>query len=381
MIKHVLLAIATLTLTACFGFFEKDNTEQPAALTNYKAEITPQQRWSTRIGSGASDEYLRLSPSIANNTIFTSSVNGNVVATDASNGHTRWNMNTRMPVTSGPGVGNGLVVVGSRLGDVIALSQTDGHRLWQTNISGEVIAKPAIQNNIVIVKAVNGDIHALSTVDGHEVWAYQQTEPSLILRGSSSPLISGNAVFIGFANGVLSKLSVNSGQLDWSRPIATATGAFSIQRMIDINADPLIYQHRVLAATYQGNIASLDWATGDTLWTHDISSYTGMTTDGNTVYISDANGFLWAFGVDNGLVNWHQTNLKARGVSGPANMNQYIVVGDAEGYLHWLSKRDGHFAARTQVGKSILATPIVDNNILYVLTSDGLLAAYTLSAS
>lgn len=380
MIKHVLLALGTLTLTACFGFFEKDNVEPPAALTTYKAELTPTQRWSTRIGSGASDEYLRLSPSIANNTIFTSSVNGNVVATDASNGRTRWNVNTRMPVTSGPGVGNGLVVVGSRMGDVIALSQTDGRRLWQTNISGEVIAKPAIQNNIVIVKAVNGDIHALSTTDGHEVWAYQQTEPNLILRGSSSPLISGNAVFIGFANGVLSKLSVNAGQLDWSRPIATATGAFSIQRMIDINADPLIYQHRVFAATYQGNIASLDWATGETLWTHDISSYTGMTTDGNTVYISDASGFIWAFGVNSGSVNWHQTNLKARGLSGPASMNQYIVVGDAEGYLHWLSKRDGHFAARTQVGNSILATPIVDNNILYVLTSDGLLAAYSISA-
>ena len=52
---------------------------------------------------------------------------------------------------------------------------------------------------------------------------------------------------------------------------------------------------------------------------------------------------------DSGLVNWRQTALEARNVSGPAIMGNYIVVGDAEGYLHWMSKRDGHFAARVNV--------------------------------
>lgn len=380
MIKHIFLAALTLLLTACYGFFEKDNSPEPTALTNYKAEVAPRSLWSTSIGS-SDNEYLKLSPTLNGNSIFTSSVNGSVVATNKTNGQSQWRTNTNVTVTSGPGVGDGIVVIGSRKGDVIALNQQNGSVRFKTSVNGEVIAKPAIANNVVVIKTVDGNIHALSANDGHEVWGYQQAEPSLILRGSSSPLISGNNLFAGFANGTLSKLNLSTGQLDWSQPIASAEGAFSIQRMIDINADPIIYQHRIFAATFQGNIASLSWNSGEILWSHNISSYTGMTADGSAVYISDATGVVWAFGVDSGLVNWRQTNLTARKISGPANMGRYIVVGDGEGYIHWLNKSDGHFAAREHVGSSVLAAPIVDNNILYVLTSNGSLSAFTLSAS
>ena len=59
-------------------------------------------------------------------------------------------------------------------------------------------------------------------------------------------------------------------------------------------------------------------------------------------------------------------------------MGNYIVVGDAQGYLHWLDKRDGHFAAREFAGTSIYAAPIVENNMVYTLTANGYLVAYNI---
>ena len=56
-------------------------------------------------------------------------------------------------------------------------------------------------------------------------------------------------MIVGFANGNLAKLSLGSGDLHWIRPIATAEGAFAIQRMIDIDADPVLYGHNIYAAT------------------------------------------------------------------------------------------------------------------------------------
>jgi outer membrane protein assembly factor BamB len=133
-------------------------------------------------------------------------------------------------------------------------------------------------------------------------------------------------------------------------------------------------------ATYRGKIASLDWLSGKTLWTHEISSYTGMIADSNAIYISDANSYIWSFGADNGLVNWRQTQLEARTLSAPALIGNYVVVGDAEGYLHWLSKSDGHFVSRVKVGSGVYAAPLVENRILYVLTNAGNLSAYTYSS-
>jgi outer membrane protein assembly factor BamB len=282
-------------------------------------------------------------------------------------------------MTSGPAVGDGIVVIGSRQGDVIALSQQDGKIVWKNTVSSEILASPVVSGQNVIVKSVDGNVRAFSAADGASLWTYQQTEPSLILRGSSAPHIADGHVIAGFASGNLVKLMMNRGQLVWSQSIATPEGAFAINRMIDIDAEPITLDHRIYAATYQGKIASLDWNSGRILWSHDISSYTGMTADSGSVFVSDAKGAVWAFNTDSGLVNWRQPDLEARTVTGPAAMGNYVVVGDAQGYLHWLSKRDGHFAAREYVGSSLYAAPVVKNNILYAITNKGYLVAYTLS--
>ena len=60
-------------------------------------------------------------------------------------------------------------------------------------------------------------------------------------------------------------------------------------------------------------------------------------------------------------------------------MGNYIVVGDGQGYLHWLSKSDGHIAGRVNAGNAIYAAPIVENNMLYAQTDNGNLLAYTLN--
>ena len=93
--------------------------------------------------------------------------------------------------------------------------------------------------------------------------------------------------------------------------------------------------------------------------------------------ISDARGHVWAFTVRwRWFVNWRQNKLEARIITGPALTPQYVVVGDAQGFLHWLSKEDGHFAARVKVSGAIYASPISDANRIYALTSKGCLFAY-----
>jgi outer membrane protein assembly factor BamB len=55
------------------------------------------------------------------------------------------------------------------------------------------------------------------------------------------------------------------------------------------------------------------------------------------------------------------------------------VVGDLEGYLHWLDPLDGSFLARERVGsRRIDAPPLVVGNHVYAQTEDGTVAAYTI---
>lgn len=377
--KLVIIGLLSSGLSACSGFFDKDNTPPPSPLVSFKAETAPHAIWYTSAGSGSGKDYLKLVPAISGNAIYTADRKGRVTAVDITNGKKLWSTNTDYAVTGGPGAGDGIVVIGSRYGDVVALSQIDGQMLWKNQISSEILAAPTIANNIVLVKAVDGKVNAYSTRDGHSLWTYQQVEPNLILRGSSAPQITDHAAVIGFANGNLSKLSLHNGDVDWQQTIAIPEGTFAIQRLVDIDANPYVYGRRIYAATYQGRIMALELSSGQNIWTHDISSYTGITADNAHVYITDAKSHVWAFDPNSGSVNWRQPQLESRNITGPVTQGNYLVVGDAEGYLHWMNKDDGHFAARLKVNSSgIIATPLVENGVLYVLTKDGHLGAYQL---
>lgn len=377
-VRTVLLVCLSVTSVSCSSFFAKDNTPPPNPLTFYKPEIRPKQLWGVYTGGSSTKDYLKLAIATSPTAVFVSSTDGVVTSLNKFNGYINWRIGTGLSLTTGPTYADGILVVGSRKGIVEALSSTTGAVLWSKTLPGAVLAQPAISEGVVVVKTTEGGVYGLSPATGEERWYYQETEPNLILHSASKPLIQNNRVYVGFANGNLDKLNLSNGNLVWQRPLAKAEGAFPISRMVDIDADPVIYDENVFAATYQGTITALDFS-GRTQWSHDLSSYTGMAADGSGVYVSDANSMIWSFNDDTGTVNWQQTDLAYRRASGPSLMGPYIVVGDEEGYLHWLSKRDGHLAGRVFLGSSIFAPPKVENKVVYAYTKNGYLVAYRLA--
>ncbi len=376
--SKLLLLPLMLSVSAC-GFFEKDNTREPSALVSFSPQVKVQALWSASTGASTKGEYLKLNPAMSEESIFTAGTRGLVTEVNKESGHINWQIQTCLVYLEGPGVGEGIVVVGGSKGEVIALEQINGAERWKIKVHGEVLAAPAVASGMVYIKTVDGHVRALSARDGSQQWLFQQAEPNLILRGASTPLAYQHSVVTGFANGNIAKLSMDRGQLQWLQSIAVPEGAFAIERMIDIDANPIVFEGHLYAATYQGKVAALDWATSRIRWSHQLSSYTGMVADSSALYISDARGHIFAFDATSGAIKWEQRQLAYRLLSGPAILDRYVVVGDAEGFLHWLNKTDGSTAARIGTGNAVYAAPITDKNKLYVLTNEGKLAAYTLT--
>ncbi|PIE00102.1 MAG: outer membrane protein assembly factor BamB, partial [Thiothrix nivea] len=58
---------------------------------------------------------------------------------------------------------------------------------------------------------------------------------------------------------------------------------------------------------------------------------------------------------------------------------EYLVIGDFEGYLHWLHTETGKIAGRLRsdpAGYNV--PPLVDGNVVYSFGKNGILAAHTL---
>ncbi len=355
-----------------------NNVEAPAPLVEFKQRLNVVKIWSKNTGSGTDEQYLKLIPIFANQRLFIADTKGRLRAMDATNGRSVWSFDADIKITGGLGYGENTILVGTSEGEVISYSSDSGKEMWRAVVSSEILSPPQKAENIVIVRTIDGKIFALDGDNGKRLWIYDRTVPSLTLRGTSTPVINNGVVIAGFDGGRLAALELRTGRLIWEARIATARGRSELDRMVDIDSEPLIVDGVIYVAAFQGHVAAVQIETGRILWTRDTSSYAGIGADDKNLYITDENSHIWTFDRFTGTSVWKQEKLQARAVTAPTTIGDYIVVGDIEGYLHWMDKLSGNFVARTRLSKKrIIVAPIVVGKFLYAYSSDGTLVAYS----
>ncbi len=376
-LKSLCLSLALISLVSGCAMDDRE-VERVAPLAKFNSSMNVGVAWSSSSGGGhgTSGHYLRLQHDIANQRVYTASYQGVVTAANANTGKIVWKKELKRNISSGVAVQNNIVVVGSTNGAVIALNAHNGDEIWRAQVPSEVIATPRIARDRVLIKTESGDLQALDTATGRLRWSFHQNPPELMLRGGSAPTVVGNRVYAGFSDGQLVSLNLENGQLLWSRAIALPHGSSAVERLVDIGSEPLVRDGIVYVVTYQGKLAALQMNTGNVLWEHDMSSHVGLAVDAGSVYAVDENSHVWALDRQTGRVRWHQDQLEGRGLTQPVVHSGALVLGDNEGYLHWLSVQNGQFLARHSVdSKRLLATPQVYGSNLVVLSSSGKLVS------
>ena len=352
----------------------KDNTPQPKELKPVKAQIKVSKNWSVASGKPSKiKDYLKLKPLILGNIIYTAQAPGTLQAINKADGAKLWATQLKEGIVSGPTAGSGYLAVGTNAASVVVLSQKDGKIIWDNKVSGDILSPPAITQNKVIAKTIDGKVYAFDIAQGKSLWVADHGAPSLVLKASSSPVILGNLVLIGYSDGKLDALDIDNGQLMWQRSIAYASGGSDVERLVDIDADPIVKDNTAYIASYQGYIGALSLADGQFLWRKPGSVYKNMILDGDTLYFADSRDVLWSLNRKNGQVHWKQNAFKARGLTEPILVNNQLVVADKTGYLHVISKQSGEVLARTQLSAGVDIAPSAHGKKIYVLTNNGLL--------
>lgn len=378
--KFLVLVLA-LPLGGCTWltnwFAGKDNSEPPTPLTELAAKIDVAQVWSHSIGRGSDDKRLGLRPVVAGGVAYAASRNGEVVALDLNTGEQKWRTETGAAVAAGPGYGDGLVLVGTIDARVLALRADNGEKVWDVQVSSEVLAAPQSEDGVTVVHSIDGRVAGLSAADGKRLWIYDRSAPVLTLRGISSPALERGIAVAGFDSGQVAALALRDGRTLWERSIAIPSGRSELERLVDIDADPVIADGVVYVTTFQGRVAALSLEAGQLLWAREMSSYAGMAVGATQLFVTDDTGQVWALDRRTGATFWKQDKLRYRNVTRPAVIGDYLVVGDFEGYLHWLSQDDGQLLARTRADDSgISAPPIAVAGELLVLANNGELSAW-----
>jgi outer membrane protein assembly factor BamB len=372
------LAVSLAALLAAGGCSKDKSIDQPAKLTPLTPTLRAERIWAASVDDKkAAVLRLGLGLSVADNRVYAAGHRGDVVAYDLASGRTLWRAHTRAPLSGGTAANARLVLVGSSDGQFFAFNPANGTTLWKVRLNGEVLAPAAISERLIAVRTVDGKLHALSPADGHELWSQDQPVPRLSLRGTARPVIAGDLVLCGFDNGKVLAANMNDGSVQWEATITPPHGRTELERLADIDSAVGVSGQDVYAVGFQGRVAMLALDTGQVWWQHEASSYRGLTLDGATLYIATADGEVVALNAKNGAELWRQKALLHRGLSTPARLDDSIVVGDFQGYVHWLDRSTGALAARASTGKTRISTaPVAAGNTVVVINDRGQISAF-----
>lgn len=376
---RALAVVALLAVSACSNI--KDTAEPPAPLPVIQNTLSLPKIWQRNLGGDAGLAALQLAADDGH--VYVANGQGKVRALALKDGKPVWQQNLKTDLSAALVADEAYLYLTTHAGAVLALDKTSGKTVWQRALDGQVLAEPAYNAHVLVLQANNGVIYGLDKLSGKQLWQVKRQPPTLSLRGNSAPLVSGNQVFVGMDNGRLLVLGANDGKVLLESAIGVAHGKTEIDRLTDIDAPLLLADGVLYLSAYHNGTHALDIGSGRTLWQRaQIFTSHGASLDADALVMLDSHAQLWRLDAKTGKTLWLQNNLRARQLNFPTLYQQYILVGDFEGYVHVFSAKDGTLLASQRFGDAAFVSRfVVAGDTLLLLNQDAELVAIKIAAA
>ncbi len=328
---------------------------------------------------------VRSTPVVAAGAVLFGSEDGTLYAVDAADGTIRWTAALGGPVTSSPAVAGTTVLVVAADGRLQALDLASGKLLWATATGPQVpyaqhendprswdfyASSPVVAGDTVIYGGADGAVHAVDLADGRQRWSFA-TDDAV----RATPAVADGLVAAGGMDGVLYALDADTGALRWTFD----TDGNSYFPRGEVQSSPAIAGGAVVFGARDGFLYALDADTGEERWRSDHQGSWVITSpavaDGLVVAGSSDGEFVQAVDLDTGAERWRY-DTGARVFSSPAVAGGLAYVGTWDGTLLGIDLRSGAVKARTLAESAIMSSPVVAGGRLYVGADDSCLYAF-----
>jgi len=435
-LKNVILVAATAALAACSGSDDEGNRSgrlegvripvltfeqsltSDAALSNLQVTLpkpyvnenwsqpggnaqhvmqhvalasSPQKVWDLDIGDGSNGRRSLVSmPVIHDGVIYAIDADAKVSAFDERSGKKRWDKKFREKLETrklayggGVTVGGGKLFITNGYGHIAALSFS-GELLWQTETAIPMRGAPTYADGRVFAQTHDNQIYAVSSEDGSILWNEIAITEVAGLVGAASPAVVGNTVIAAYSSGEVIAMRVENGRVLWTDTVSRQGTLNAIASLRDVDGHPVVFDNKVYAISHSGRMVSIDLRTGVRLWEQNIGSQHTPWVAGDFIYVVTPEGQAACLTRRDGKVRWVTQLERYKDPStrkepvhwhGPTLAGDRLVITSSHGYAVSLSPYTGDFISGLELPDDAEMPPIVANETLYVMTTDGELIA------
>src|SRR5262249_26261516 len=269
----------------------------------------------------------------------------------------------------GVGFDGSTAAVVTRNNDLVAF--VSGKEVWRQKLGALSYTPPLVAGARVFVLGGDRSVSAFDGGTGRRLWSQQRQGEPLVLRQAGVSLAVGDTLVVG-QGGRLAGLNPLNGGVRWEAPIATARGINDIERLVDVVGRVSRVGDSICARAFQAAVGCVDAARGAVVWTQRASGSEGVHGDAASVYGTESDGKVVSWRRSDGKRGWTSDRLLHRGLGAPLALGRSVIVGDAFGFVHLLSREDGTLLNRLATdGTAIAAAPAAAGNTLVVVTHGG----------
>ncbi len=363
--RSAVLPLIAATLLAGCSLFGSSDAPKPAALEAGITAANAKVLWTAHIdapafpmlATGRGDQFV-----VAGN-------DGVVQALSAKTGAVQWRVDVGRKLAAGVGSDGNVSAVVTRENELVAIS--GGKVAWKKPLGTIVIAAPYVAGERVFVVSVDRTVFAFDAADGTKIFEMKRPGDALTLSKAGVITSFQDTLVVGQGQR-LTGLDPLKGLIRWEASLANPRGTNEIERLADLIGPAYRQGTTICARAFQSAVGCANADRGAQIWMRNTSGSEAIGGDAEQVYAADASDRISAYKLANGDTAWLAEQFLNRKLGAPLAFSGAVMIGDSEGYLHFVDPKTGKTVARLPTdGSAIAQAPVLLDGTALVVTAKG----------
>lgn len=315
-------------------------------------------------------------PRVEDKVIYTSSRSGQIQGYLLESGEKVFSVSLSEKLVSGVGVNVSSVIAVTGSAEIIALDREDGSEKWRVSVDSAISAAPALNDQLIVIRTVDGQVIGLNAISGVQEWAIERPVAALSIGQDAPGLVAAEGIVNGFSSGRILASNVYNGSPFWEKRAFRPGGKNEIERLIDIDASPIMVGSMVVVGAYKGGMVALQIRDGSEVWSNEgASTRKTIARSDSLLAITGPESEVEVLAQDTGMTRWKKQQLRGHALSAPIILHDSVVVGSMDGVLYFLSLENGKIRSKFQAGSApITALRKTEQGLIVYSASSGALS-------
>lgn len=265
-------------------------------------------------------------PRIFNDIVYMGSMSGVMSAYDIESGRVLWSFDEKTPLGGPVEFFKDHVAYGGLNGRLFVRHYLTGEMKYAIDLGAPIESAPHFYQDRMLVYLRGHQIVHLDAETGKILWVYKRAVPvTTTLQRTTKPLVLGNKIILGFADGFIGALSVDEGLLLWETKIVEQS------KFVDVDLNPVMAGGVIVTGSPSGDLKAINPDNGALARSFNISCMAHPILKGEQLILGTNDGEVILMGLGGEILK--RVTISKQPVSAVGWWKENLIAASFDGKL------------------------------------------------